>query len=214
MNPRAVTAATKARGVDVSDVEKTDRLRAALRRKYEADRYALLEEVADGAGFGGKWPRRRYADALVLALWPSDDHVLRGFELKVSRTDWKRELAKPKKSEAVRRYCDRWTLFTFGTKPARLDEIPEAWGWWALGDDDEISVLKKAPNEIPDRWDASFVASMVRRAFEASPSAAFAASLAAAVTRPHVAEMYAIRQRHADTVARLNLRIDELGRAG
>ena len=84
----------------------TEELRALLRKKYAAPEYALFEEVRNGTGFSRSVTRS--ADALAYSLWPSRGLELHGFELKISRSDWQRELLKPAKAEALQQFCDRW----------------------------------------------------------------------------------------------------------
>ena len=82
----------------VDDAKPIDaqRLRALLRRKYPADQYAMLYEVRDAAGFSAK----RSADVMLIGLWPSRGNMVEGMEVKISRSDWLRDLKKPEKAEA------------------------------------------------------------------------------------------------------------------
>lgn len=165
---------TTTRRPGASDADKTERMRWALRNKYQADRYAILEEVPKCAGF-----TMGYADAMVLALWPSDWHTLYGFELKATRSDWKRDLGKDKKHRVHIERCDKYTLLTYGTAVARMEEIPESWGWWSVDEDGAIEVIKRSPTLVGcDQWNKGFTAVLVRRAIEASPSAGLLASVA------------------------------------
>lgn len=59
----------------------------ALRGRYRAPAYALLEQVANGTG----WKADRFADAVVMSLWPSRGLTVTGFEVKVSRHDYQRD---------------------------------------------------------------------------------------------------------------------------
>ena len=54
--------------------------------------YAFLRQVRNAAGFDAK----RTFDAVVVGLWPSRGHDIHVIEVKVSRSDWQRELAKIK----------------------------------------------------------------------------------------------------------------------
>jgi hypothetical protein len=64
-----------------------------------------------------------YEDDLV----PSSGHVVHGFEVKVSRSDWLTELKDPEKAEAFKPYCDHWWLVTPTADIVRGD-LPEGWG--------------------------------------------------------------------------------------
>ena len=60
-----------------------------------AGEWAFMAQVRNAAGFNAT----RTLDALALHLWPSRGLVLHGFEIKVSRSDWLREVKDPAKAE-------------------------------------------------------------------------------------------------------------------
>lgn len=85
--------------------------------------WAYLEHVRDAAGFSAQ----RTIDALALHLWPSRGHELHAFEVKVSRSDWRRELAAPEKADGWCAVVDRfWVVAPRGVVPP--EEIPATWG--------------------------------------------------------------------------------------
>jgi hypothetical protein len=83
----------------MSDKVKSQDVIAALRKKYPAAAWAFLEQVANGTGYAKKY---RWADALAMGLWPSRGMELHGIEVKVSRSDWLRELENPARKLAPR----------------------------------------------------------------------------------------------------------------
>lgn len=91
---------------------------------HPAREWAVLRHVRDGGG----WDRRT-CDALAMGLWPSRGLVLRGFEIKVTRADFKREAQDPEKAEAVAGFCDEWWLVT---PPGLVRDpgvdLPPSWG--------------------------------------------------------------------------------------
>lgn len=60
-----------------------------------AGEHAFLAHVRNAAGFDAN----RTFDAVAVNLWPSRGLSIHVYEVKVSRSDWKRELAKPAKAE-------------------------------------------------------------------------------------------------------------------
>jgi len=76
----------------------------SLQERFCGPQYAFLPAVRDRTGMGAS----RTADAMAMSLWPSRGLELFGFEIKVSRMDWLRELKAPEKSEELFGYCDRW----------------------------------------------------------------------------------------------------------
>jgi len=133
-----------------------DDLSAALRQRYPSDAYFLLFEVRNATGFGG---RTRFADALALGLWPSRGLELEGFEMKVSRSDWLRELRKPNKAEEIYRYCDRWWVVA-PSGIVQKEELPPHWGLLTLGK--TLRCAFQAPRLKPQPLDRSFLASVLR----------------------------------------------------
>lgn len=85
--------------------------------------YAFLRHVRNAAGFNAT----RTFDAMVVGLWPSRGHDLHVLEVKVSRSDWKRELAKPAKAEDAAAVADRFSVVAPRgiIDPA---EVPATWG--------------------------------------------------------------------------------------
>ena len=78
-------------------------VKASLRDRYAAPEWAILFEVADRTGTGAS----RRVDAVAMNFYPSRGLEVHGFEIKVSRSDWRRELVDPAKAEANFGACDR-----------------------------------------------------------------------------------------------------------
>lgn len=139
------------------------RLVAMLREKYPAAEYAFFSELRNGTG----WSRvTRSADAVAFSLWPSRGLELLGFECKVSRSDWKRELAAPAKAEAIQQYCDRWWVVVSDPKIVAEGELPPTWGLLAatkgLDEGSKLKVITAAPKLEPKPIDRPILASMLR----------------------------------------------------
>lgn len=134
-------------------------IHAGMKAKWCAPEWAIMWEVGEATGtLAG-----RYADAVMMSLWPSRGLELHGVEVKVSRSDWKREAADPRKAEAVGKFCDRWWVHTSPGIIQDLSEVPPAWGlrefdgkaWRTLR---EAGKTEAAPITRP------FLAAMLRRA--------------------------------------------------
>ncbi len=95
-----------------------------LRERFPAPAWATLTEVRNGTGFQRD---ARTADALSMSVWPSLGLEIHGFEVKVSRTDWKRELADPGKAAEIQRFCDRWWVVA-APGVVQAGELPPTWG--------------------------------------------------------------------------------------
>lgn len=137
----------------------TATVRDMLRKRYAAPEWALMEEVAPETGGG-----TRYADAIAVNLWRSRGHAVHGFEVKVSRSDWLRELKAPEKAEPLFRYCDHW--FIVAPKGVVKDgELPPTWGLLEVRASGLVAI-KAAPKLEAQPITRAFFASMMRRGYE------------------------------------------------
>lgn len=141
-------------------------LLALLRAKFPENAYAVLEEVRDGAGFDA----RHSTDAIVMGLWPSRGLRLEGFEIKVSRPDWLREVRKPEKAESLYRYCDHWWLLGSSSDIVQDLELPATWGL-LVPKGRGLGVAKPAPLLTPQPLDRPVLAALLKRAWMRSPVA-------------------------------------------
>lgn len=136
---------------------------AALRNRYAIlskdfrIRYAIAEHVQSSAGFDA----RRVCDFMALDLWPSKGLELHGHEVKVSRSDWLRELREPAKAEEFRRWCDRWWLVVPDLAIVKREELPAGWGLMVIRDGSP-RVTVPAPRLTPKPWPRTFTAAWSR----------------------------------------------------
>jgi hypothetical protein len=132
-----------------------------LQTKFAPPQWALLREVADGTGFS----KSRWADAVAMGIWPSRGLELHGFELKVSRSDWTKELANPAKAEAVCRFCDRWWVVVGDAAIVKPGELPPTWGLM-VPKGSGLGVVTDAPKLEPVPITRLFLAALMRRVHE------------------------------------------------
>lgn len=120
---------------------KTVDVYALLRKRYSAKnpgngpRYVLAPEVRNQAGFGGytagmgfQYTALRTCDLMVMDTWESGPCRLIGHEIKVSRSDWLRELKDPEKANAFLPFVAEWWLVVGDRRIVRDGELPEGWG--------------------------------------------------------------------------------------
>lgn len=138
-----------------------------LRAKYPQDAYAVLEQVHDRAGFGVQ----SRGDVVVMGLWPSRGLQLEGFEIKVSRPDWLHETRQPRKAENLFGFCDRWWLLAASADLVLDLELPETWGL-LVPKGRGLTIVKPAPKLEPAPLDRSFLAALLKRAWQRAPAAA------------------------------------------
>lgn len=139
----------------------SDDIYAALRLRYPLPEYVFLAEVANGTG----WGANRWADALVMGVWPSRGLELTGLEIKVSRSDWTRERKRPDKAESIALYCDRWFVVAPpGVVPP--DQVPPSWGLMELRGTKLVTVVEPRVPLTPKPVDRPFLASLLRCAVQ------------------------------------------------
>lgn len=134
-------------------------IRGAMSKWWAAPEWAIMWEVGEGTGARSG----RYADAVMMSLWPSRGLELHGVEIKVSRSDWKREAADPSKAEAIAKYCDCWWIHTSPGIVEDLSDLPPAWGLreW---DGKKWKTLRDAEKTTAEPITRHFLAAMLRRA--------------------------------------------------
>lgn len=135
----------------------TSQIMQRLRAQYSKDAYALIPEVGNATGMN----TTRHADALVMGLWPSRGMLVEGFEVKASRQDWQRELAKPAKADPIFKFCDRWWLVVGDPNIVRLGELPKPWGLM-VPHKEGLKVAIAAPELQPEPLSRNFIAAILR----------------------------------------------------
>lgn len=93
-------------------------LRHAIDARYEPPEWHLEREVTLAG---------RRLDIVALNLWGARDYRIVGFELKVDRGDWLRELADFRKTDEWCAVVDQFYVVT-PPKLIKAEELPEGWG--------------------------------------------------------------------------------------
>lgn len=159
----------------------TEHIRRALRTKYPQSEYAVFFEVGDAP------QRTRSADAIAMTLWSSRGFELTGFEFKVDRRDWLRELKNPAKAESIASYCDRWWVVVDREGIVKPEELPAPWGlmmlkgWEPGAGTSRLYKIVEAKKLEASPINRKFFAAVLRAAQKESPEAQHAAEMAAAV---------------------------------
>lgn len=144
-------------------MKKTKDVINALRNKYDdnGNAYAFLEQVGNATGF----KCNRHADALAVQLWESRGLAITGFEVKVSRQDWVKELRHPEKADPIAKHCHSWYLVVGDKDIVQFGEIPMTWGLMVPHTKNTLKIVKPAViNKNPDPVDMSFMCAILRRA--------------------------------------------------
>lgn len=132
-------------------------VRAAIAAAYRQPEWATFFEVADGTGAA----KRRSADAVTVNMWPSRGLTINGFEIKVDRSDWRRELADPEKAESIAQYCEFWWV----AAPKGLIDpatLPKGWGLTEVDDKGALRIKVQAAERKAKEPTRAFFAALCR----------------------------------------------------
>lgn len=94
-----------------------------LRKRFEPPEWVLMEEFHNATGANST---HRF-DGLAFNVWPSRGMVRVGLEVKVSRSDFARELANHDKRAAIEKHCHE-VYFAVAKGVCEPREVPEPWG--------------------------------------------------------------------------------------
>lgn len=116
----------------------------ALHRRYGAApmgarRYVVAEHVPSRPVFAP-----RVADFVAMDVWESSGLEIHGHEVKVSRSDWLREMKEPEKAAEFTPYVHRWWLVVPDESIVRPGELPETWGLMTLRGS-QLRAARRAP---------------------------------------------------------------------
>lgn len=135
-----------------------------LHKRYQPPEWAVLEELHNGTGATAS---RRF-DAVAFNCWPSSGFVRYGFEVKVSRSDFARELENHEKRAALEAACHQvWFVVSAGVCQPR--EVPEPWGLLTVAGE-QLRTLVKAQHRqvgpVPESLALCAIRRMVEQAAE------------------------------------------------
>ena len=145
-------------------VIKTDaEMLLALKSHFSSPEYVLLPQVRNGAGFSAT----RTADAIAMSVWPSRGLSLFGIEIKVSRSDWMRELRNPKKAEEIAQFVDHWYLAVGSEDIVQDAELPPTWGLLVPGKKpNTLRIKTPAPKLEAKPMSRTFLACLLKKTVE------------------------------------------------
>lgn len=137
-----------------------------IHARYPGGEWAVLDELHDGTG----WSSTRRFDAVAFNCWPSRGFVRLGFEIKVSRADFSKELAAHDKRAALEKHCHE-VYFVVGPKVCEPREIPEPWGLLEVRGD-KLHCTRKALHRKVGSVSETLAVCAIRRMTEAAAAEA------------------------------------------
>lgn len=124
-------------------------VRAALAKMWTPEQYVTIEEAPDSADRGG-----RKLDALVCGMWSSRGYELDGVEIKISMSDWQRELKDAAKADWWFQHVHRfWVAVPAPLAVKVIPDLPPAWGLLACSETGCKVAVKATKHEaVPLPW--------------------------------------------------------------
>jgi hypothetical protein len=145
--------------------------RRGRRGRTRPSPWACIRELRLGTGRvsrrrGVVQPRhiKQRIDCWMYNTWPSCREA-HAFEIKVSRSDFLSELAKPKKREAAMLVSNKFYFVTTPGVVRSPEEIPDGCGWMEVSERGiELHMEPTVDRELPENLPTYFVNSLIRRA--------------------------------------------------
>lgn len=145
---------------------------AALERHHAPNKgWVTVPEVTVASGFGtlleGLPPHSgsQRIDLFAMGTWKTTGYERVAYEIKVSRSDWLRELKKPEKREAAKALSHRFVI----AAPAGLvkrSELPPDCGLVEVRDNGSAYTYRKGPRRPDPVAPPEWIASLLRTAAE------------------------------------------------
>lgn len=114
-----------------------------LPKRKGTQKWILLEEVRRGVGYAPT----RTLDAMAICCYGSSLHRIVGYEIKVTRKDFFREMADPEKHQVFYDWVDRFVLVT-PHKLVQPSEIPACWGLLEVAESGRWLNMVKQPRKL------------------------------------------------------------------
>lgn len=132
-------------------------VKALLKASYTSQEWAIFFEVHDRTG-----SHSRSADAVAVNMWPSRGCAIHGFEIKVSKTDWRKERENPGKADVIAQFCDYWNIVA-PVGMIEISEVPAGWGLINVHQGKLRQAVQPAKNEFQKDLTKPFLAALLRR---------------------------------------------------
>jgi hypothetical protein len=137
----------------------SENIKNFLRLKHPANQgWLIIPELRDGTGFD-----KRAIDIFAINLWPSKKMTRIAYEIKISVSDFKRELSNPDKRNPFVRFANEFYFITpVGLLDRYRDAIPPECGLMECDDQGKIKkILDSDYFEHPPTW--GIIASIANR---------------------------------------------------
>lgn len=146
---------------------KAEQIREALYRRWPTDEYVTLTEVPDGVTRMG-----RKIDVVAISCWKSRGYAVDAVEVKVTMSDYMKELNTPAKADFWYQHSDRfWVAVPGKIAPRVLETLPSTWGLLSVDESLTAWVARPAPQHDREALTFETVLGMLRGAQDAGAGA-------------------------------------------
>jgi hypothetical protein len=143
----------------------------ALHGRWPDSEYLKVEEAPEDSHRQG-----RKIDLLVVSLWASRGHELDAVEVKVSMSDYRRELKEAAKADWWFHHSNRfWVAVPADIAAAARKELPEPWGLISVMPDGKTKAVVKAPKHPRQDFGWQSTIGLLRASANAGANALFRA---------------------------------------
>jgi hypothetical protein len=129
-----------------------------LSARYCLPKYALVTEVPNATSVS----KSRTCDAMAFGCWSTVGIRIEGFEVKVSRSDWLKELNDRSKAATFEPFCHHWWIVA-APKVVRIEELPAEWGLLEPSGKG-LKAKSAASLRTPEPMPVAMLSALVRRA--------------------------------------------------
>jgi len=141
-------------------------VREALERHWKPSEYLVMHECGQDAMRMG-----RKIDTLVMSLWRSRGYELDAIEIKVSLSDWMREVNNPEKADWWWTHSHRFHVAVpVKIAPKVRETLPSGWGLLAV-DDGKVAQIVKPERHVADALPWPAIVGIMRGASGAGANA-------------------------------------------
>lgn len=138
--------------------EETADLMERLKRHYIKPGEAMPGGIfIPECGVNGNWGLSQRCDALYVGFTSGSGRILIGHEVKVSRSDWRKEIDGQGKADAWADQCQAWNIVAPSVDVVPLEELPHGWGLMVPGPSRtrmKIVVKAEVHKDRQPSWDA------------------------------------------------------------
>lgn len=144
-----------------------DDVRECLSLRWPDSEFLVVPEAPQDAQRQG-----RKIDLLAVSLWKSRGHELDAVEIKISSSDWRRELNLAAKADWWWRHCHRfWVAVPAELATKVREDLPPTWGLLSCTPGAKPKVVVKAPPHDPRAIPWSAAVGLMRASADAGSNA-------------------------------------------